>query len=463
MKTLSITESWREFRNVWQALPPPEQKRLVANLPSEEFDAINWWLVDEARDKQIIPAGDWFTWLLRSGRGFGKTRTGAETVQQWVRDGYKRIALIGQTKADVRDTMVEVGDSSLMKITTPELRPAYEPSKRRVTFPNGAMCIIYSGDEPDQLRGPQHEKAWVDELAKFKYPQETWDNLEFGLRIGDKPQVVVTTTPRPIKIIKDILADPRTINTVGSSYENEENLSPIFIERVIRKYEGTHLGKQEIHGQIMEDVPGALWNRNMIEAGRVNVFSRLFRVGVGVDPHATSGETGIIVAGIARIDNVIHGYILEDSTMGGKPEQWGSAVVAGYNRHDADIIVGEINNGGDMIENTIRNVDGGRTVNYKTVRASRGKYTRAEPISALYGNPTNDPPIPSRVHHVGFFPELEDQMCSYIPGNDSPNNMDAAVWILTELMLDASEKLPKQQPKQKAKYEKDGGGWSRKY
>jgi phage terminase large subunit-like protein len=362
--------------------------------------------------------------------------------------------LIGQTKADVRDTMVEVGDSSLMKVAPPNLRPSYEPSKRRVTFPNGAMCIIYSGDEPDQLRGPQHEKAWVDELAKFKFSRETWDNLEFGLRIGDNPQVVVTTTPRPIKIIKELFKDPRTINTVGTSYENEVNLSPVFVERVIRKYEGTHLGRQEIHGQIIDEIPGALWTADVIDAGRVTSIPDLLRIGVGVDPHASSGETGIVTAGIARLGGVLHGYILEDTTTGGKPEHWGSAVVTAYNKWQADIIIGEVNNGGDMVENTIRNVPGGRGVNYKTVHASRGKYTRAEPISALYGNPKANPPVAGRVHHVGFFPDLEDQQCSYVPGEDSPNNMDAAVWILTELMLDAAEPLPKAQPKQDSKWKK---------
>ena len=436
-----MSESWRALRNAWQAASPDEQRAILDGMDAKEREAVNWWLVEFARDKQVIPAGDWFTWLLRSGRGFGKTRTGAETVLQWVREGYKRIALIGQTKADVRDTMIEVGDSAIMKIAPPNWMPVYEPSKRRLTWANGAMAIIYSGDEPDQLRGPQHEKAWVDELAKMKYPQETWDNLEFGLRIGDKPQIVVTTTPRPIRIVKDILSDPRTINTVGTSYENEENLSPVFIERVVKRYEGTHLGKQEIHGLIIDEFPGALWTMDAIEAGRVTEIPELFRVGVGVDPHATSGETGIITAGIGYVRQEIHGYILEDATRGGKPEEWGSAVVAAYNKHDADIIVGEINNGGDMIENTIRNVKGGNSVHYTTVRATRGKYTRAEPVSALYGNPKTKPPIPSRVHHVGYFPELEDQMCSYVPGDPSPNNLDAAVWILTELMVGSEDAL----------------------
>ena len=417
---------------------PKAQAAFLQTLSKKDRDAINWWLIEYARDKQLPPAGEWFCWLLRSGRGFGKTRTGAEFVLHRARMGYRRIALIGQTKGDVRDTMVEAGDSSILQVAPPQFMPVYEPSKRRLVFPNGALAFIYSGDEPDQLRGPQHDTAWVDELAKFKYPQETWDNLEFGMRIGDDPRVVVTTTPRPIKIIKDLLADTGTIDTVGTSYENEDNLSPSFKRRVLAKYEGTRLGRQELHGLLLEDVPGALWTRDVIDYGRVTTFPDLFRIGVGVDPHATSGETGIVVAGIGYVGNEVHGYILEDSTTGGKPDHWATAVVSAYYKFHADIIVGEVNNGGDMIENTIRNVEGGKQVNYKTVRATRGKYTRAEPVSVLYGNPDPKSPKPARVHHVGYFPTLEDQQCTYVPGEESPNNMDAAVWVLTELMLDGA-------------------------
>jgi len=424
-----MKESWREFRAAWKAASPIKQREILEGLTPEEQAAVNWWLVEFARDKQVLPEEKFFCWLLRSGRGFGKTRVGAETIIEWVREGYTRLALVGQTKGDVRDTMIEVGDSSILRVAPPAWMPIYEPSKRRLYWPQtGAVAMIYSGDEPDQLRGPQHEKAWVDELAKFMYPELTWDNLEFGMRIGDNPQVVVTTTPRPIKIIRDLIADDETVQTVGSSYENEENLAPSYKRRVIKKYENTRLGKQEIHGQILEDVPGALWTRAILESTRVNDFPELFRVGIGVDPHATTGETGIIAAGIGYVGREIHGYILDDKTTGGLPSIWASAVVSAYNSRAADIIVGEINNGGDMIENTIRSVKGGKTVSYKTVRATKGKYTRAEPVAALYEQ--------GRVHHVGYFNELEDQQCSYVPGEESPNNMDAAVWILTELMLD---------------------------
>jgi phage terminase large subunit-like protein len=416
-------------------MPPKEQAALLKSLSKKERDAINWWLIEDARDKQIPPEGDWFCWLLRSGRGFGKTRTGAEYIIHRARSGYRRIALIGQTKGDVRDTMIEAGDSSILQVAPPNFKPIYEPSKRRLVFPNGCMAFVYSGDEPDQLRGPQHDTAWVDELAKFKYYQETWDNLEFGLRISVDPRVVVTTTPRPIKIIKDLVNDPDTIDVMGTSYENEDNLSASFKRRVIKKYEGTRLGRQELRGELLEDTPGALWTLTVIDACRVTTLPGLFRIGVGVDPHATTGETGIIVAGIGYVDGELHGYILEDLTTGGKPDHWAGASVAAYNKWSADILVGEINNGGDMIETTIRGVEGGKRVNYKTVRATKGKYTRAEPVSVLYGNPDPNSYKAPVIHHVGTFPALEDQMCTYVPGDQpSPNNMDAAVWILTELM-----------------------------
>lgn len=401
---------------------------MLQSMTIQERGNVNWWLVEYARDKQIPPPGDWFVWLIRSGRGFGKTRTGAEYVIHRAKNGYRNIAIVGQTKGDVRDTMVELGDSSILKVSPDSFRPNYEPSKRRLTWPNGAVGTIYSGDEPDQLRGPQHDTAWVDELAKYRYPQQTWDNLEFGLRLSADPRVVLTTTPRPISIIKELIADSDTVDVTGSSYENKANLSERYIARITKRYEGTRLGRQELHGQIIDDVPGALWGRELLDETRVSNHPDFFRVGVGVDPHVTTGETGIITAGIAKIGDDLHGYVLGDDTTGGTPATWATAGVAAYNKYNADIMIGEINNGGDMIENTIRNVDGGRQINYKTVRATRGKYVRAEPIAAIYEQ--------GRCHHVGYYAELEDQQCSYVPGELSPNNLDALVWVLTELMLD---------------------------
>lgn len=380
-----------------------------------------------ARDKQLPPDGDWFVWLMQSGRGTGKTWVGSHLVIEHARE-YPRfpIALVGQTKADVRDTMVEVGDSSILNVSPPDFRPDYEPSKRRLTWKNGAVAMIYSGDEPDQLRGPQHGFAWVDELAKFKYPQETWDNLEMGLRLGPNPQIAVTTTPRPILIIRQLLADPDVVVTRESTFENIANLSPRFIERLKAKYEGTRLGRQELYGDILEDTPGALWKRDVLDAGRVKDYPHLVRIVVAIDPAVTatedSDETGIIVAGV---DDKGVGYVLDDLTVKASPDAWARRAVEAYHRHHADRIVAESNNGGDMVEHTIRTVD--RTVSLKQVKASRGKYTRAEPIAAMYEQ--------GRIHHVGLFAELEDQLCTWVPGDDSPDRLDAMVWALTDLMI----------------------------
>ena len=383
-----------------------------------------------ARPEQLPPDGDWFVWLLRSGRGFGKTRTGAEWVLSRVRQGFKRIALVGQTKADVRDTMIELGDSSLLKISPPWERPSYEPSKRRITWPNGAVAMIYSGDEPDQLRGPQHDSAWVDELAKFKYPKDTWSNLLFGMRIGDKPQICVTTTPRPIPIIKKLIQKATTVDVRRPTWDNIANLSPTYIREVIDPLKGTRLGRQEINGEILDDNPGALWKRDVIEALRVTKVPELVRIVVAIDPPATdneeSDEAGIIAAGI---DAKGHGYLLEDGSRKGSPTEWAGQAVSIYHKLHADRLVAEVNNGGDMVELTVRVVDA--SVSYRAVRASRAKQTRAEPVAALYER--------GLVHHVGTLPELEDQLCQWEPGMKSPDRLDAAVWGLTDLMLTSKQ------------------------
>jgi len=418
-----------------RSLPKAQRDKFLASLSPAEAAALfyNWefW----ARPEQLPPPGDWFVWLLRSGRGYGKTRTGAETVNQWARD-FSPIALIGETKADVRDVMIELGESSLMKISPPWFMPTYEPSKRRLTWPNGAVGIAYSGDEPDQLRGPQHQKAWVDELAKFKYPVQTWDNLLYGLRIGKKPQAIVTTTPRPIKLIKELIADADTVDMQRSSYDNIDNLSPVYIRKVIRPREGTRLGRQEIGGEILEDAPGALWKRGKdIEAYRVIRAPELLRIVVAIDPSATSGgnEAGIVAAGLG-IDK--HGYVLSDDSMQVSPLAWAKQAIVRYNRLKADRIIAEVNHGGEMVETIIRQIrdEGdrpiGASIPYKALHASRGKQARAEPVAALYEQ--------GRVHHVGMFAELEDELCGWEPneGMPSPNRLDALVWALTDLMLE---------------------------
>ena len=410
------------------SLTSKKRNEFIASLSNEEAEAILYEWPLWARREQRIPEdnaipGGWFTWLIRSGRGWGKTRTGSETVCHWAKDN-PYIALIGRSKSDIRDTMVEMGDSSILKVSKPGFKPDYQPSKRRLVWPNGSVASLYSGDEPDQLRGPQHYKAWVDELAKFQYPDETMDMLEMGLRLGTKPQVIVTTTPRPIKVIKRLVADPRTIVVNGSTYDNKANLAAAFIQRITDRYSGTRLGRQEIEGEILEDNPNALWTMKSIEDNRVKVAPDLIRIVIPIDPEAASdegsAETGIVPVGQGANG---HYYVLEDCTIRGLPHIWAARAVSKYQTYAADLIIGEVNNGGDMIESVIKNQD--PTVNYKAVRATRGKIVRAEPISALYEQ--------GKVHHVGSFPELEDQMCNWVPGERSPDRMDSLVWGITEL------------------------------
>jgi predicted phage terminase large subunit-like protein len=380
-----------------------------------------------ARPDQLAPPGDWRVWLILAGRGWGKTRTGAEWVIEQVRDkGRKRIALVGATAADTRDVMIE-GESGILSCAPDDFRPTFEPSKRRLTFPNGAICTSYSADEPNRLRGPQHDGAWCDEPAAWKYA-ETWDMLMFGLRLGDNPQALATTTPRPIRLIRELIEDSTTAITRGSTYDNRANLAPQFLDQIIKKYEGTRLGRQELAGELLDDVPGALWSRAMIDGLRRDAAPELQRVVVAIDPAVTSGEdsdeTGIVVAG-RGVDG--RGYVLADRTCRMTAKGWANRAVQAYEEFEADMIVAEVNNGGDLVREVIQAVN--KHVPYKAVHASRGKRVRAEPISALYEK--------GEVFHVGKgFPDLEDQMCQFTPdGYDgSPDRVDALVWALTEIM-----------------------------
>lgn len=401
----------------------------VTGVHADDSGVLTWR--SRARDKQLPPPGDWFVWFIGSGRGFGKTWTGANwVIEKAAQHPGCIIALVGQTATDVRQTMIEINPSSILKQSPDAFRPKYEPSKRQLTWPNGSVGLLYYGDEPDQLRGPQPDYAWVDELAKFKYPVELWDMLEYGMRSGDNPQVLVTTTPRPIPIIKMLIADASTAYVIGDTDENRANLSEKFLTRIYGKYEGTRLGRQELHGAILDDAPGALWNRANIERLRVSRAPDFRRIVVAIDPAATSGEdsdqTGIVVAALGT-DGA--GYVLESKGMRDLPTVWAAEAVALYYKYKADRIVAETNNGGDMIEALIRAVDS--NVSYKKVTASRGKVIRAEPIAAFYEQ--------NRVHHVGGQPELEDQLCTWEPGMDSPDLLDANVWALTELMLNGGD------------------------
>jgi phage terminase large subunit-like protein len=418
------------------SLPEAARNDLAEVLSPAEARALLYDWTFWARPTQVPPQGNWRVWLLLAGRGFGKTRTGAELVRARVA-AYtaRRLALVAPTAADARNVMVE-GESGILAISPPWDRPRYEPSKRRLTWPNGAIATLYSADEPERLRGPQHDATWCDELGSWRYP-EAWDMLMLGLRLGGDPRVVVTTTPRPTKLIRALIADPTAIVTRGTTYENRTNLAPGFLEQIIRKYEGTRLGRQELEAELLDDVPGALWSRGVIKAGRARAAPTLVRVVVAIDPAATSSEdadeTGIIVAGK---DGQGRGWVLADGSGRYRRAEWAKTAIAAYRAHRADRVVAEINNGGEMVEATLRVID--PNVPFRAVRASRGKLTRAEPVAALYEQ--------GRVHHLGAFPQLEDQMCGFVPADpddsgprptgSSPDRVDALVWALTDLLIE---------------------------
>lgn len=412
----------------------------LSALSIEQQAALRWQWKFWARPNQLEPEGDWNTWLILAGRGFGKTRTGAETIRDWVcgetplsKGRCSRIALVAETAADARDVMV-LGESGLLAVHPTDFRPTFTSSTRRVTWPNGAVAFLYNATEPDQLRGPQHDGAWCDELAKWQYCQATWDQLQFGLRLGDNPRSIVTTTPRPLPIIRKMLVTDSVVVTRGSTFDNAANMPKSFIREIEDKYGGTRLGRQELEGEILEDIPGALWNRTDIDETRLSEAPELERVYVAIDPATSSeegsDETGIVVVGFARDnDGYARGYVLNDSSGKYTPEEWSRKAVSLYRQYEADRIIAEKNQGGAMVESVIKAAD--RSVTVELVHASRGKYVRAEPISALYEQ--------KRVHHVGRFDKLEDQMCLFSVDNvrdrntGSPDRVDALVWGLTKI------------------------------
>jgi len=410
------------------------RKELLVGYDQSEIEQLNCDWDFWGRPKQQIPPGQWFIWLILAGRGFGKTRTGAEAIIRWQNPskrvespstikGASRFALIGQTTPDVRDVMLE-GESGIITCSPSYNKPRYIASRRVVEWPNGAVAYLYSGDEPDQLRGPQHEKGWVDELVKFKAMQEAWDNFEMGLRLGALPQAIVTTTPQPKPLIKDLIKDNDVFLTSGSSYENISNLATSFIKRVIKKYEGTRLGRQELHAEILGDVIGALWKTETLDKYRVMVAPTLRKLYVSVDPAVTnkdkSDETGIIICGESD-DNQY--YVLNDESEKLGADAWARKVIMLFHRHRANKVVAEVNNGGDLVSTVINLID--PYVPVEKVFASRDKYTRAEPVAALYEQ--------GKVHHVGVLAKLEEELTEWVPGDKSPNRLDACVWGVTKL------------------------------
>jgi phage terminase large subunit-like protein len=428
-----------------RSLPEEEGAAILDAMTPEElqwfsYDFYGCW----AHPYQHPPDGSWSTWVLCGGRGSGKSRAGAEWIKERVKQGARTIALVARTKRDVREVMVKALLSD--QLYPDAERPIYNPSLSKLTWPNGAIAYLYSADEPDQLRGPQHDTCWADELAAWRRP-DAWDQLQFGMRVptpvtayGEaqglsgylQPQTIATTTPKRVEFFRNVLKSHGVVLTGGSTYANRANLSEHFIQHIKTQYGGTRLGQQEIHGVMLDDNPDALWQYTTIDKYRVDIPGRpfvrdsLIRIVIGVDPEAASGEdsaeTGIIVAGRTRSR---HLYVLEDCTVHGTPDQWGRAVVEAYKRWDADLIVGEVNNGGDMVGHVILTAD--PRANFKPVRASRGKVIRAEPVSAIYEQ--------GKGHHVGYLPELESQLTSWMPGEKSPDRMDALVWAATELLI----------------------------
>lgn len=430
----------------------PQCDRIIQSLSDAEAEALLYSWRFHARPAQILPGTegaaisetDWIFWLLLAGRGFGKTRTGAETVREWADNPNERILMIAPTADDVRSVMLE-GPSGLLNCYPPSGKPDFNPSRHLIQFPSGAVGITRSADEPERLRGPQFTKFWADELCAWNYPQEAWDQIMFGFRLKTaRLQGIITTTPKPLPVLKAILADPATVVTRGSSYDNRDNLSEQFYQKVIRPYEGTRLGRQEINAELLEDIQGALWTRGMIDAARIQRsdmrWDLITRIVVAIDPAVSttdeSDETGIIVAALARSGHVV---ILDDLTCRLSPGEWAKVAIAAYKARQADRIIGEVNNGGDLVERNIRAAHGGEKVAFRAVRASRGKAVRAEPVAALYER--------GRIHHCGSFTELEDQMCSYVPGvtKKSPDRLDALVWAVTDLVLDEEQMLMRTQ------------------
>lgn len=425
------------------------QQRFLDDLNQEDVAALPYLFEFWALDHQLPPEGDWRSWVVMGGRGAGKTRAGAEWVRSMVEGSMpmdagraRRVALVGETYDQVRDVMI-FGESGIMACTPADRRPKWNGSRRRLEWFNGAVAEAHSASSPEALRGPQFDAAWVDELAKWKQAQEAWDMLQFGLRLGDRPQQVVTTTPRNVAVLKQILENSSTVVTAAPTEANRAYLAESFLEEVRKRYGNTRLGRQELDGVLLEDVDGALWTNKMVENARIEEAPKTSRIVVAVDPAVSSGKNsdacGIVVAGLVEDprDDQWRAVILEDATVqGASPSGWAQAAVDALRRHGADRIVAEVNQGGALVEEVLRQVS--PLTPYKPVHASKNKTTRAEPIAALYEQ--------GRVSHYGPLGDLEDQMLQMsvngYKGKGSPDRVDALVWALTELM-NATSAAPK--------------------
>ncbi len=415
---------------------------LLEDFSARQIEAFLSFFDTYARTEQLPPqrapnGARWRAWAFVGGRGAGKTRAGGEWVRglalglsDFADAPVARIALVGETWADARDVMVE-GVSGVLAAHGKWDRPTWEVSRRRLTWRNGAIAQVFSADDPESLRGPQFAAAWCDELAKWRYAQETWDMLQFGLRLGDWPRALVTTTPRPMALLKKLMADPTHVVTRASTRANARNLPAAFLAAIEERYGGTRLGRQEIDGAIVEERADALWSRAMLEQARASEAPPLREVVVAVDPPAAShnraDRCGIVVAGVDADDRV---YVLADATLAAaRPAEWAARCAALYRQYEADALVVEVNQGGDMVSAVIAEAD--PAIPVRAVRATRSKYLRASPVALLYEQ--------GRVRHVGAFPELEDEMCAFGPdglaGGASPDRMDALVWAIAHLAL----------------------------
>jgi len=449
----------QDVRSILERRGGKSPAHLIASLPAEKQTEF----LDELQQKgalgalpfvfefwalphQLPPEGDWRTWVILGGRGAGKTRAGAEWVRSMVEGAMpgdegqcRRVALVGETIDQVREVMI-FGDSGIMACTPPDRRPDWIATRKMLVWPNGAVATIHTAHDPEGLRGPQFDCAWVDELAKWKKAQETWDMLQFALRLGDRPRVCVTTTPRNSNLLKALLAAPSTVQTHARTDENRANLAASFLEEVRARYAGTRLGRQELDGVLLSDAEGTLWSSEMIERCRSEKTPELDRIVVAVDPSVTSGanadECGIVVVGASMEGSPKDwsAHVLADRTVrGASPSDWAAAAIAAMDEFRADKLVAEVNQGGQMVREVLRQVD--PLVPFKAVHASRGKVARAEPVAALYEQ--------GRVRHGLNLEDLEDQMTKMtvrgFEGDGSPDRVDALVWAIHELIVEPSE------------------------
>ena len=432
----------------WLASATQEQvDEFLGGLSENALLALPWMFEFWALPHQLPPEGAWKTWVIMGGRGAGKTRAGSEWVRAQVEGALpgdpgraRRVALVGETVDQVREVMI-FGESGILSCSPPDRKPEWNGTRRMLTWPNGATAQVFSAHDPDSLRGPQFDAAWVDELAKWKKGQDTWDMLQFALRLGDNPQQVVTTTPQNVAVLKAIMKNPSTVKTHAPTAANKAYLAKSFLEEVTARYAGQSIGLQELDGMLVEDLDGALWTRMALDDHRIEAdkIPHLSRIVVAVDPPVTgtkgSDECGIVVVG-AFTEGPVQSWravVLEDASVkGASPDQWARAAVAAMDRHKADRMVVEVNQGGDMVESVVRQVD--PLVAFRKVNATKGKHLRAEPVAALYEQ--------GRVSHVRGLGKLEEQMCQMTrngyEGKYSPDRLDALVWALTDLILDAS-------------------------